>query len=124
MLAPVGEYPGVSELIGGIKVMLDAFEATRKQLEHGQRVTELMKQKQYSPMTVADMGVVLFAANEGFLEDVEVEKVLDFEAALLDYMNAEHGDFMKEINETGAYSDDIVSTLRDAVEQFKKTGTY
>jgi F-type H+-transporting ATPase subunit alpha len=128
----------MKKIAGGIKLALaqyrelaafsqfasDLDEATRKQLEHGQRVTELMKQKQYSPMSVADMGVVLFAANEGFLEDVEVDKVLDFEAALLDYMNAEHGDFMKQINDTGAYNDEIVSTMRSAVEQFKKTGTY
>jgi F-type H+-transporting ATPase subunit alpha len=87
----------IKKISGGIKLALaqyrelaafsqfasDLDEATRKQLEHGQRVTELMKQKQYSPMSVAEMGVSLFAANEGYLEDVEVEKVLAFEAALI-----------------------------------------
>ena len=83
-----------------------------------------MKQKQYSPMTVAEMGVVLFAANEGFLRDVEVGKVLAFEAALLSYMKSEHADFMSEITKTGAYNDDIVATMRGAIEKFKATQTF
>ena len=128
----------MKKIAGGIKLALaqyrelaafsqfasDLDEATRKQLEHGQRVTELMKQKQYSPMSIADMGVVLFAANEGFLEDVDVDKVLAFEQALLGYMNSEHGEFMKNVNESGDYSDEIVDTMRGAIEQFKKTQTY
>ena len=85
-------------------------------LEHGQRVTELMKQKQYAPMSVAEMGVSLYAATEGFLEDVEVEKVLDFEAALIAYMHEEHGDFMKEIDESGNHNDDIVATVDGGIE--------
>ncbi len=75
-------------------------------------------------MSIAEMGVVLFAANEGFLEDVDLDKVLDFEAALVEYMNSEHGDFMSEVNSSGAYNDDVVSTMRGAIEQFKKTQTY
>jgi F0F1-type ATP synthase alpha subunit len=70
------------------------------------------------------MGVVLFAANEGFLNDVPVAKVLDFERALLGYMNAEQGEFMKMVNETGAYNDDIVATMRKAIETFKATQTW
>ena len=86
----------VKKLGGGIRLALaqyrelaafaqfasDLDDATRKQLEHGQRVTELMKQKQYSPQSVAEMGIVLFVANEGFLDDVDVTKVVAFEAAL------------------------------------------
>jgi F-type H+/Na+-transporting ATPase subunit alpha len=87
-------------------------------------VTELMKQKQYAPMSVAEMGVVLFAANEGFLRDVEINKIALFEAALLSYMKAEHGDFMAEITKTGAYNDDIVATMRAAIEKFKATQTF
>ena len=65
--------------VGGFRpVRFDLDDATRRQLEHGARVTELMKQKQFAPMSVAEMGTVLFAANEGYLTDVEVEKVLDF----------------------------------------------
>ena len=128
----------IKKLGGGIRIALaqyrelaafaafasDLDDATRAQLEHGQRVTELMKQKQYSPLSIAEMGVSLFAANEGFLEDVELNKVLDFEAALLAYMNSEHGDILSKINETGDYSDDIESQFRSALEKFKSTQTW
>lgn len=128
----------MSKISGGIKLALaqyreleafsqfasDLDDATRAQLEHGARVFELMKQKQYAPMTVAEMGVVLFAANEGFLRDVEVAKVLDFESALVSYMNAEYTDFMTAANDKGAYSDEVEETLRTAVESFKSTQTW
>ncbi|MEE4302184.1 MAG: F0F1 ATP synthase subunit alpha, partial [Pseudomonadales bacterium] len=128
----------IKKISGGIKLALaqyrelaafsqfasDLDDATRKQLEHGQRVTELMKQKQYSPMSVSEMGVSLFAATEGYLEDVEVNKVLDFEAALIAYMHEEHGDFMKEIDETGNHNDDIVATMNSAITRFKETRTW
>ncbi len=128
----------MSKISGGIKLALaqyrelaafsqfasDLDEATRRQLEHGERINELMKQKQYSPMTVSEMGVVLFAANERFLEDVSVDKVLDFEAALISYMHAEHGDFMTQVDREGTYTDEVVATMRSAIETFKKTQTY
>ena len=128
----------MKKISGGIKLALaqyrelaafsqfasDLDDATRRQLEHGERVEELMKQKQYAPMSVAEMGTVLFAANEGYLEDVEVDKVLDFEAALLSYMKSEHGPFMDDINANGTYNDDVVGTLKSAIENFKKTQTY
>ena len=75
-------------------------------------------------MTVAETGVVLYAANEGFLEDVEVEKVLDFESALLSYMNSEQADFMNEVNTEGAYTDDVVDRMHKAIETFKSTQTW
>ena len=75
-------------------------------------------------MKVAEMGVVLFAANEGFLEDVDIDKVLDFQAALVAYMNAEHSEFMREANETGVYSDEVEDTMRKALETFKSTQTW
>ena len=128
----------MSKISGGIKIALaqyrdlaafsqfasDLDEATRRQLEHGERINELMKQKQYAPMTVAEMGMVLFAANERFLEDVPVEKVLEFESALLSFMKAEHGDFMDQVNLEGAYSDEVVETMRTALEAFKKTQSW
>jgi F-type H+-transporting ATPase subunit alpha len=128
----------IKKISGGIKLALaqyrelaafsqfasDLDEATRKQLEHGRRVTELMKQKQYAPMSVSEMGVSLFAATQGYLEDVEVNKVLDFEAALLAYMHEEHGSFMKRIDETGAYDDDVAETMKSAIERFKETRTW
>ena len=128
----------MSKISGGIKLALanyreleafaqfasDLDDATRRQLEHGARVTRLMRQNQYAPMSVAEMGVVLFAANEGFLEDVDVDKVLDFQAALVSYMNAEHADFMKAANETGVYSDEVEADMRKAIETFKSTQTW
>ncbi|MCH2324732.1 MAG: F0F1 ATP synthase subunit alpha [Pseudomonadales bacterium] len=128
----------IKKLGGGIRIALaqyrelaafaafasDLDDATRSQLEHGQRVTELMKQKQYSPLSIAEMAVSLFAANEGFLENIELNKVLDFEAALLSYMNSEHGDLLSNINETGDYNDDIESQFRSAIEKFKSTQTW
>ena len=128
----------IKKLGGGIRIALaqyrelaafaafasDLDDATRSQLEHGQRVTELMKQKQYSPLSIAEMAVSLFAANEGFLENIELNKVLDFEAALLSYMNSEHGDLLSNINETGDYNDDIESQFQSAIEKFKSTQTW
>ena len=128
----------IKKLGGGIRIALaqyrelaafaafasDLDDATRAQLEHGQRVTELMKQKQYSPLSIAEMGVSLFAANEGFLEDIELNKVLDFESALLAYMNSEHGDLLGKINESGDYDDGIEKAFRAALEKFKSTQTW
>ncbi|MCE8018663.1 F0F1 ATP synthase subunit alpha [Halomonas sp. MCCC 1A11036] len=102
----------------------DLDEATRKQLEHGQRVTELMKQKQYSPLSVAEMGVSLYAANEGFLDDVDVSKVLDFERALHEYMRSEHAELLDKINQTGDYNDEIQRGLKQGLEQFKATQSW
>ncbi|MEN9806774.1 MAG: synthase subunit alpha [Pseudomonadota bacterium] len=132
------QVPFMKKISGGIKLALaqyrelaafsqfasDLDEATRRQLEHGQRVTELMKQKQYQPMSVAEMGVSLFAANEGFLRDVPVNRVLDFERGLLAYMREQHADFMRTVNETGAYNDGIVSQMRGAIEAYKKTVSF
>jgi F0F1-type ATP synthase alpha subunit len=83
-----------------------------------------MKQKQYSPQSVAEMGIVLYAANEGFLDDVPVNKVVDFEAAMLSYMNAEQADLVAKINVKGDYNDDIASGIKAALETFKSTQTW
>jgi F-type H+-transporting ATPase subunit alpha len=102
----------------------DLDEATKSQLDHGERVTQLMKQKQYSPQSIAEMGLMLYAANEGHLKDIEVDKILDFEDALLAYMHAEHDDLMKNIVESGDYSDEIEATFKSAIETFKSTQTW
>ena len=102
----------------------DLDDATKAQLDHGERVTELMKQKQYSPQSIAEMGLVLYAANEGHLSDVEVNKIGDFEAALLSYMHAEHGDLMNSLVESGDYNDEIEATFKSAIETFKSTQTW
>ena len=102
----------------------DLDEATRKQLERGQRVTELMKQKQYSPLSVAEMAVSLFAAEKGFLDDVDLNKIVDFEHALIAYMRASHADLMDRINETAEYNDEIEAALNKAVEDFRANSAY
>jgi len=102
----------------------DLDEATKAQLDHGERVTELMKQKQYSPRSIAEMGLMLYAANEGYLNDVEVSKVGDFESALLSYMHAEHGALMNTIVESGDYNDEIEATFKSAIETFKSTQAW
>jgi F-type H+-transporting ATPase subunit alpha len=102
----------------------DLDEATRKQLERGERVTELMKQAQYSPLTVAGMAVALFAANEGYLDDVDANKVVDFEAALQGYMKSSHKDLMDKINENGDYNAEIEQALHDALKDFKANHTW
>ena len=132
------QVPFIKQISGGIKLALaqyrelaafsqfasDLDEATRRQLEHGERIEELMKQPQDAPMTVAEMGVSLYAANAGYLEDVPVNQVLDFERDLLAYMRSEHGEWMADITGSGAYDDDIEAHMKEAVEAFKSTHSY
>jgi len=112
------------ELAAFAQFASDLDESTRKQIERGQRVTELMKQKQYAPLSVAQMAISLFAANQGFLDDVEVNKVVDFEAAMLSFMKSEHSDLIEKINATGDYNEEIESAIRAALEKFKASGTW
>ena len=102
----------------------DLDEATKAQLDHGERVTELMKQTQYSPLSVAEMGIMVFAADKGFLKEIAVEKIGDFETALLSYMNSEHKDLMDAINVSGDYNDDIEGTFDKAMKKFISTQTW
>lgn len=112
------------ELAAFAQFASDLDEATRAQINRGQRVTELMKQKQYQPMSIADMAVSLFSANEGFLDDVEVSKVGSFEASLLATMRSQHADLMNKINTTGNFDDDIAGEMRSAIEKFKANGSW
>ncbi len=128
----------VKKLGGGVRLALaqyrelaafaqfasDLDEATRKQLDRGQRVMELMKQKQYSPLSVGDMAVSLFAVDKGYIDDVDVKKVGAFEAALHGYMRSSKPDLMKMLNETGDYSDAIEAELNEAIAKFKQTQTW
>jgi F-type H+-transporting ATPase subunit alpha len=102
----------------------DLDEATRKQLERGQRVTELMKQKQYSPLSLAEMSMSLFAADQGYLDDVDLDKVVNFESALHGYLRASQAELSEKINSSGDYNDEIEAGMRAAVEDFKATGTW
>jgi F-type H+/Na+-transporting ATPase subunit alpha len=99
----------------------DLDETTRKQLERGQRVTELMKQKQYAPLSVGEQAVSLFAANQGFLDDVEISKIGSFESALHSHMRSKHGALMDNLDKTGDYNDDIEKELTSALESFKQS---
>jgi len=128
----------VKKLSGGIRTALaqyrelaafsqfasDLDDATKAQLEHGERITELMKQKQYAPLSIAEMGVLLYAGNEGYLKDVDVAKVGDFESALLGHMRAECGDVMKQIESDGDWNDERESAFKTAIEAFKSTQTW
>ncbi|MCU7842207.1 MAG: F0F1 ATP synthase subunit alpha [Candidatus Thiodiazotropha sp. (ex Monitilora ramsayi)] len=128
----------IKKLGGGVRLALAQFrelaafsqfasdldEATRKQLERGERVTELMKQAQYSPLSIAGMAVTLFAANEGYLDDVDVGKVVDFEASLQGYMKSSQKELMDKMNETGDYNAEIEQALHDALKDFKANHTW
>ena len=128
----------IKKLSGGIRTALaqyrelaafaqfasDLDEATRKQLEHGERVTELMKQKQYSPLSVAEMAISLYAAEKGFLTDVEISKIGAFETALLAWFKREKADLLAKINEKGDYNDEIEAGIKSGIENFKATQSW
>jgi F-type H+-transporting ATPase subunit alpha len=132
------QTPIIRKLGGGVRLALaqyrelaafaqfasDLDETTRKQIERGQRITELMKQPQYEPMTVAQMAVTLFAANEGYLDDVEVARVMGFENALQSYMKSSHGDLLESINSDPKYDDDVIAKLKAACDDFKANHSW
>ena len=116
----INAYSGLVNVLNNLPMFISS-DATQK---HSTRVTELMKQNQYSPMSVAEMGTVLFAANEGFLDDVDVDKVVKFEAQMLDWMRSEQKDLLDKINEKGDYNDEIAAGLKAALEKFKTTQSW
>ena len=123
----------IKKLGGGIRLALaqyrelaafsqfasDLDEATRKQLRHGEVVTELMKQKQFSTLSVAEMALTLWAINGGAYDDVPVNQALKFEAEFLSYVRTQHPDVLKEIDDKGAMSDEQAETLKKALQTFK-----
>ena len=102
----------------------DLDDATKQQLASGKAFTELLKQKQYAPMSVAQQALSLFAADRGYMTDVEVEKILDFEEALHGYLSAEKSELEQQINSTGDWNEDIEGQFTALVEDFKKTQTF
>ena len=128
----------IKKLGGGIRLALaqyrelaafaqfasDLDDATRAQLERGQRVMELMKQRQYSPLSISEMAVSLYSAEGGFLDDVELEKVIAFEDALHSFMHSARADLMKQIDESGDYNDEIEASLKESIEDFKKNHSW
>ncbi|MBD3609392.1 MAG: F0F1 ATP synthase subunit alpha [Gammaproteobacteria bacterium] len=128
----------IKKLGGGIRIALaqyrelaafaqfasDLDESTRKQLDRGVRVTELMKQLQYSPLSVAQMAFSLYAANEGYLDDVEPAKIVAFEAAMHSYLGSNNADLLAQSDESGNYNDEIEASMRKALDDFKANGTW
>ncbi|CAM5392871.1 ATP synthase subunit alpha OS=Rhodanobacter lindaniclasticus OX=75310 GN=atpA PE=3 SV=1 [Rhodanobacter lindaniclasticus] len=128
----------VKKLSGGVKLALAQFRelaafaqfasdldpATRAQLDRGQRVTELMKQKQYSPLSIAELALSVYAAEKGYLDDLPVAKVLPFEKGLHAFMHQNHEELMKKIVATGAWDNDIEAIFKTSLDEYKKTGSW
>ena len=128
----------IKKLGGGIRLALaqyrelaafsqfasDLDEATQAQLARGERVTELMKQAQYSPMSTAQIAASLFAANEGYFDDVEKEQVGAFESAMQSHLQSNFADLMDGINETPKLTDEVTEGLHAAIKDFKKNGSF
>jgi F-type H+-transporting ATPase subunit alpha len=128
----------IRKLAGGVRITLaqyrelaafsqfasDLDEATRKQLERGQRVTELLKQQQYKPLSVAEISISLYSVNEGYLDDVEIKQVGNFERALHAYLRDNHAQLVKQINDKPDYSDETIAQFKQIVETFKQTQTW
>ena len=128
----------IKKLSGGVKLALaqyrelaafaqfasDLDAATRAQLERGQRVTELMKQKQYAPMSIAELAISVYAAEKGYLDDIPVAKILSYEAGLHAFMHTNHAALMQDIVNTGNWDDKIEATFKGALDEFKKTGSW
>ena len=132
------QSPIIKKLGGGIRLALaqyrelaafsqfasDLDEATRKQLERGQRVTEVMKQPQYSPLSVCEMALALYAANEGYLDDVEISKVVAFENAMQAYLRSNYSELIDAVNANPVYDDDVAAKFKAALDDFIANGSY
>ena len=128
----------VKKLGGGIRLALaqyrelaafsqfasDLDEATRKQLERGQRVTEVMKQKQYAPMSVAEMALSIYAVNSGYMDKVELKKVVAFETALQAFAHTSYRSMLDAINSQPKLSKENEAAMKKCIEDFVATGTY
>ncbi len=128
----------IKKLGGGIRIALAQFrelaafaqfasdldETTRKQLERGQRVTELMKQNQYAPMTTSQMALSLYAVDNGYMDDLPLIQILPFEKALQDFMQSTQGALLDQINQSGDWNNDIEAVFKQSIVEFKKTGSW
>jgi F-type H+/Na+-transporting ATPase subunit alpha len=128
----------IKKLSGGVKLALAQFRelaafaqfasdldaTTRAQLERGQRVTELMKQKQYAPLSVSQLAVSLYAAEKGYLDDLPIAQILPFEKGVHAHFAANYGDMTKAIDKSGDWNDQIESIFKKAIDEFKKTGSW
>ena len=128
----------IKKLGGGVRLALAQFreleafaqfasdldDTTRKQLERGQRIMEIMKQKQYMPLSIAAMGLSLFAADKGYLDDVPFEEIVVFEHELHGYFQDSHKELMDKVNKAGNYDADIAAAFKALLEKFKETQTW
>lgn len=128
----------IKKLVGGVRLSLaqyrelaafaqfasDLDDTTKKQLERGQRMTEMMKQKQYQPLSVFEMAISLYAADKGFLDDVDVKEIVAFEDGLHRFCRDNHKGFMEEINASFDYNDEIDAKLAQIVKDFKETQSW
>ena len=112
------------ELAAFAQFASDLDEATRKQIERGKRGVEVLKQDENSPMSVAEQSAILFVLGNGDLDDVEANKVRDFEKAFMAYLKSEHGDLMSSFDANPVLTDEVVDGLKKAVSGFKSTGSY
>jgi len=112
------------ELAAFAQFASDLDEATRKQIERGKRGVEVLKQDENSPQSVAEMTTVLFALNNGDLDDIEVNKIRAFEKGLLAHLASAEAGLMNGLNEKPELTDDVVANLKKAIADFKATGTY
>jgi F-type H+-transporting ATPase subunit alpha len=128
----------IKKLGGGMKLALaqyreleafaqfasDLDDTTRRQLERGERMMELMKQKQYSPLSVSEMGVSLYAVEKGYLDDMPISEITSFEKTLHDFARDQYADFMLEIDASGAYNDAVAYKLAEIVTKCKATQSW
>ena len=112
------------ELAAFSQFLSDLDEATRKQLERGQRITEIMKKKQYMPLSVGMMATILFAADQGYLDDVPLNRVALFEQELKNHLQTQYRDFITRIDQTGEFNDEVAQTLRTILESFKANQSW
>jgi len=109
------------ELAAFAQFASDLDEATRKQLDRGARVTELLKQPQYSPLPISLMAASLYTVNKGYLDDVDVKKVLPFESGLHGYLKDKHAALLSKMESDRAMDKDAEAELSAAIAAFKKT---
>ena len=128
----------IKKLGGGIRLELAQFrelaafaqfasdldETTRRQIDRGRRITELLKQAQYRPLSVGRMGAVLFAVGQGFLDKIPIEKVSDWETAYVEFLSSTRAELIAGIDKTGDYNDGIIAAFREALAEFAATRTW
>ena len=102
----------------------DLDDATRKQLDRGKRVTELLKQAQYNPQQVWQLAASLFAANNGFLDNVEVKDILPFEKGMMDHLKSKYADLIGRIEDTKELSKEDEAAFKGAIEDFKRSASF